>query len=332
MVHFFQQEAIIKNDCRKVQNLIDKLENLDTVDSDDKYAKSTAVLYTACTCGNPEITSLVAQRHLCFDFCLQHPDTKSYPLHEAARKHDTMFFKILSEDPEFRNKYASKSNFTSMVDVEGNTLLHIAVSEQEIDIVVFSLEFGLDPLKRNLKGVTPLHFAAMQGKEDIATILLESEKVQDIKSYIETEAVGVCCETPFYFAAKFNHPNMIEFLLKRYTLYLILTLKYLFAFLNRYSEAGGNEQLLIEKKTTLGFTPLLSAVRFTNPKCVTVLLEKNADVLVKDRKRNLNALLWAVAVQSPLIIKVGFIYICTMLFCSSIISIRNNQYRRYYIM
>lgn len=44
----------------------------------------------------------------------------------------------------------------------------------------------------------------------------------------------------------------------------------------RYSEAGGEERLLIEHKTKLGFTPLLSAVRFTNPKCVTMLLAKNA--------------------------------------------------------
>ena len=62
----------------------------------------------------------------------------------------------------------------------------------------------------------------------------------------------------------------------------------------RYSEAGGEERLLIEHKTKLGFTPLLSAVRFTNPKCVTMLLAKNAQVLAKDTKRNLNALLWAV--------------------------------------
>ena len=72
----------------------------------------------------------------------------------------------------------------------------------------------------------------------------------------------------------------------------------------RYSQAGGNEQELIEQRTALGFTPLLSAVRFTNPKCVTVLLEKGANILAKDKKRNLNALLWAVVVQSPKIIKV----------------------------
>ena len=102
-----------------------------------------------------------------------------------------------------------------MIDVEGNSLLHIAANEEEVHIASFSLEFGLDPLKRNFKGVTPLHFAAMQGNVTIATLLLNSEKVSDIKSYITAEASGVCHETPFYFAAKFNHPNMMEFLLKK---------------------------------------------------------------------------------------------------------------------
>ena len=69
-------------------------------------------------------------------------------------------------------------------------------------------------------------------------------------------------------------------------------------------EAGGNGCLLIEHPTALGFTPLLSTVRFTNPKCVSVLLERNADILAKDRKRKLNALQWAVVLQSPSIIKV----------------------------
>ena len=103
-----------------------------------------------------------------------------------------------------------------MADSEGNTLLHIAVNKEETSIVKFALEFGLDPLRQNNKGVTPLHFAAMRGNESIAKLLLDSEKVSDIKSCIASKAGGVCNETPFYFAAKFNHPNMIMFLLERY--------------------------------------------------------------------------------------------------------------------
>ena len=67
----------------------------------------------------------------------------------------------------------------------------------------------------------------------------------------------------------------------------------------------------------LGFTPLLSAVRFTNPKCVTVLLEKNANILAKDKKRSLNALLWVVVVQSPKIIEVCILIIWRIIVIST---------------
>lgn len=211
IIIFLQQTAITQNDSKEVYDLLHKLNDV----NEKVKLESTYVLYAACTCGNPEISSLVANKSSCFDFTEQCVETNSYPIHEAARKHDTMFFKILSHDPNFKQKYASK---LSMVDNEGNTLLHIAANEQEVDIVAFSLEFGLDPLKGNYKGVTPLHFAAMQGSEIIAQILLESERVTDVKAYIATEAAGVCRETPFYFAAKFNHPNMIEFLLNRYNI------------------------------------------------------------------------------------------------------------------
>ena len=288
---------------RKIRALLQSLIGSENVDK----MQGTDALYTACTCGNSEISSLIAEYHPCFKFCDYHAPTKSYPLLEAARRHDTSFFDILMQDPAFKRDYASDKQFVSMEDSEGNTLLHIAANKEDVSIVKFALEFGSHPLKGNFKGVTPLHFAAMRGNEDIAKLILDSEKVSDIKLCIAAKADGVCNETPFYFAAKFNHPNMIKFLLKRSATNYILNKSRVFNALLmyiRYSEAGGNERELIEQQTALGFTPLLSAVRFTNPKCVTVLLEKNANILAKDRKRNLNALLWAVVVQSPKIIKV----------------------------
>ena len=205
---YIQLKAIDENNCRRVHDL---LQNWNGADVDT----STAVLFAACTCGNPEISSLIVKQHSLFDFSSRDSLTKTYPVHEAARKHDTKFFELLAQDSEFKNRYASNPRFTSMIDGEGNTLLHIAADEEELSIVTFSLEFGLDPLKNNFKGITPLHFAAMKGSVAIAKLLLNSEKVSDIKSCISAEASGVCYETPFYFAAKFNHPNMIQFLLER---------------------------------------------------------------------------------------------------------------------
>ena len=193
----------------KIRSLLQNFhsENIDAV-------QATDVLYTACTCGNPQVTSLIAENHSHFEFCEQHLLTKSFPLLEAARKHDVAFFDTLAQNPDFKEKY---TNCFSMVDSEGNTLLHIAANNEDVGIVKFALEFGLDPQKGNYKGVTPLHFTAMRGSEGIAKLLLdwEKEKETDVRAYIAAKAVGVCNETPFYFAAKFNHPSMIKFLLQR---------------------------------------------------------------------------------------------------------------------
>ena len=149
---------------------------------------------------------------------------------KQLERHDAVFFDALMQAPGSKENYASMENFVSMADSEGNTLLHIAANNEEISIVKFALEFGLNPLKGNNKGVTPLHFAAMRGSESIAKVLLESEEVSDIKAYIAAKAIGVCNETPFYFAAKFNHPNMITFLLEKC---VTNTINYSCAFLSR---------------------------------------------------------------------------------------------------
>ena len=60
----------------------------------------------------------------------------------------------------------------------------------------------------------------------------------------------------------------------------------------------------------MGFTPLIEAIRYTNSQCVKKLLANNADILKKDRKRHLSALLWAVEAQSPSILRVMIFTVC----------------------
>ena len=52
------------------------------------------------------------------------------------------------------------------------------------------------------------------------------------------------------------------------------------------------------------YTPLLAAIRYTKPQSVHMLLSRGADMMVKDRRRNYNAILWAVEIQNPDILKV----------------------------
>ena len=59
-----------------------------------------------------------------------------------------------------------------------------------------------------------------------------------------------------------------------------------------------------DTKTNMQFTPLLAAIRYAQPQTVQLLLKKGANVLAKDRLRHYNAILWAVEIQNPDILKV----------------------------
>ena len=72
----------------------------------------------------------------------------------------------------------------------------------------------------------------------------------------------------------------------------------------------------VECTTIYGFTPLLAAVRYTNLQCVRALLQRNANLFAKDNRRKLSALLWAVEVRDPQILKVyhrPYVYVCMCL-------------------
>ena len=55
------------------------------------------------------------------------------------------------------------------------------------------------------------------------------------------------------------------------------------------------------------FTPLLAAIHYTQPGPVQLLLNREANVLVKDQRKNYNAIFWAVEIESSNILKVTII-------------------------
>ena len=58
----------------------------------------------------------------------------------------------------------------------GNTLLHSAVADGEIDEVRRLLEAGANPRLANREGHTPLRVAVLLGHDDICRVLLESRE------------------------------------------------------------------------------------------------------------------------------------------------------------
>ena len=58
----------------------------------------------------------------------------------------------------------------------GNTLLHTAVADGEIDEVRRLLEAGANPRLANREGHTPLRVAVLLGHDDICRVLVETRE------------------------------------------------------------------------------------------------------------------------------------------------------------
>jgi len=95
----------------------------------------------------------------------QHYDLEldsAYDLNEAAAQGDI----------ERLEKILRKVEVNAYCDTRGNTLLHLAVRERDIEITRLLLEYGADPGIRNGQGKTPLDLAP-RGRKDLIRLLQE---------------------------------------------------------------------------------------------------------------------------------------------------------------
>ena len=78
----------------------------------------------------------------------------AYDLNEAADRGDI----------ERLEKILRKVEVNAPCDAQGNTLLHLAVQDRDIEIAKLLLEHGADPAVRNREGKTPLELASKWNK------------------------------------------------------------------------------------------------------------------------------------------------------------------------
>lgn len=58
--------------------------------------------------------------------------------------------------------------------VDGDTLLHLVVSNGKIDDISYLLSIGGEVNRRGDMGNTPIHYAAMAGRTDVVKLLIEA--------------------------------------------------------------------------------------------------------------------------------------------------------------
>ena len=111
-----------------------------------------------------------------------------------------VFKKIKNGNP-FKTKYKNITN------TEGNTLLHLACYENNVEIVRFLLKNGADINKEDKNGFTPLYLACYENNVEIVRLLLEKDA--DIN---KEDKDG---NTPLHVACYENNVEIVRLLLEK---------------------------------------------------------------------------------------------------------------------
>lgn len=129
------------------------------------------------------------------------------------------------------------------------TALHMAVWNNNSDVVRMLLRTGCDVNIREIYGDTPVMLCARRGYANILKLLLEAGGQVDIRSQEK--------DTALHYAARHGHADCVQILL--------------------------NQQPDTEAMTIWGNTPLSFAVFFKHTNAARALIEFGADVFVQDR-------------------------------------------------
>ena len=138
------------------------------------------------------------------------PKPASLAAHQAARDGDISGLERLL--PVLDD--SGVAIFQSVDDTSGDTALHIAAEEGQLECVTWLLRHGnIYYQTKNITGETPAHKAALNGHLDCLETLIEFDKENASTAANETNNQGLTC---LHIATIHNHMAVIKWLLDRY--------------------------------------------------------------------------------------------------------------------
>lgn len=138
------------------------------------------------------------------------------------------------------------------VDIDGNSLLHLAVNSGVLEVVELCIEYGVRIRQpRRHDKITAFHMACEQGSMPIMEYLVSKDP-----AICRITLVDVRGRTPLHMAARKNHANVVEFLLEK--------------------------EAVVDPKTDDRRTPLFYAADYGAVDVVKLLMERGADVTIRD--------------------------------------------------
>ncbi|PAA54089.1 hypothetical protein BOX15_Mlig025367g1 [Macrostomum lignano] len=275
-----------------VRGLLDKGANVNARTKD----KLTA-LHAAVACGHPHVVETLLGFGASVDF--KGGEDEDTPLHLAARTRGG------ERCAEMLLKSGADVNRTNRL---GQTPLHTAAKGGNLNMLRALLDEGGDPTRVCQQGNSPLHMAARHCRQAVAAAIIEH--VTQTKS--RHDAVNLVNlgnkegETALHYAAEltkekartdFEDTDLVKLLL-RYEGDVSVQTKYTNETPLHYCARSGNEDILLEivkfldhkiqlvvnKQTTNGWSPLLIASDCGRDGIVDILLRKHARVDVFDTK------------------------------------------------
>ncbi len=103
------------------------------------------------------------------------------------------------------NSFANGISIETIEGNDGQTLLHIAVRNNQLVIAQFLLNQQANIDARDNLGMTPLHWAAYKGNRDMAALLIKCKAALNAKDFN-----GL---TPLHLATNYGHDRIINLLL-----------------------------------------------------------------------------------------------------------------------
>ncbi|XP_069968385.1 transient receptor potential cation channel subfamily A member 1 isoform X2 [Bactrocera oleae] len=145
-----------------------------------------------------------------FEACPRTPCNNGYyPIHEAAKNASSRTMEVFLQWGEQRGRL--REEMMSFFDSEGNVPLHSAVHGGDIKAVELCLKSGAKISKQQHDRSTPVHLACAQGAIEIVKLMFSMQPSEKLTCLSCTDAQKM---TPLHCAAMFDHPDIVEYLVK----------------------------------------------------------------------------------------------------------------------
>lgn len=121
------------------------------------------------------------------------------PLHYAIRMNDIEMVKFMVEKGALVNNNLNKW---------GNSLIKEAVNKENLDMVSYLINIGLDIKKLDYDGNTLLHWIATTGNINLINLVLDT-------GIVDVNILNTCGATPLILAVSYSNKEMVSLLIQR---------------------------------------------------------------------------------------------------------------------